>query len=75
MTITATDPSGSQISTTFNFSVSNPAPVAVNDTNTVTEHGTTTGNIAANDHDGGADHDPLTVTQVNGAAYTADFRL
>ena len=71
VTLTATDPYGSQISTTFNFSVSNPAPVAVNDTATVLEHGTTSGNVVMNDHDGGTDTDPLTVTQVNGAAYTA----
>ena len=71
VTVTATDPSGSQISTTFNFSVGNPAPVAVTDTNTVGEHATTTGNVVTNDHDGSTDHDPLTVTQINGAAYTA----
>jgi VCBS repeat-containing protein len=71
VTVTATDLSGSKISTTFNFNVTNPAPVAVADTNTVLEHGTTAGNVLTNDKDGGADNDLLAVTQVNGVAYTA----
>ncbi len=70
VTVTAKDPSGSQISTTFNFSVGNPAPTATSDINTVGEHATTTGKVTANDVDGGADDDVLTVTQINGAAYT-----
>ena len=71
VTLTATDSAGSTSSTTFNFSVGNPAPVAANDTNTTTEHGTTTGNVLTNDHDGGNDHDMLSVSLVNGQAYTA----
>jgi VCBS repeat-containing protein len=71
VTLTASDAAGSTTSTTFNFSVGNPAPVAANDSNTVLEHGTTTGNVLTNDADGGHDHDPLSVSLVNGQPYTA----
>ena len=37
----------------------------------VTEHGTiTNATVTGNDHDGGTDHDPLTVAQINGAGFT-----
>ena len=70
VTLTADDGHGATTTSTFTFNVGNPPPVAVNDTNTVTEHGTTTGAVLANDNDGSADSDPLTVTQMNGAAFT-----
>ena len=71
VTLTATDVSGSTTTSTFNFNVGNPPPVAINDVNSVLEHGATTGDvITGSDHDGGTDSDPLTVTLVNGAGFT-----
>ncbi len=70
VTLTAKDPSGSTVTSTFNFNVANVPPVAVNDVNTVAEHGTASGAVLANDHDGGLDHDTLTVSQINNQAYT-----
>lgn len=70
VTLTASDGHGGSVTSTFNFTVSNPPPVAVNDTNTVNEHGTKTGAVLANDHDGGLDTDTLSIAQVNGAAVT-----
>ena len=70
VTLTANDGHGGTVTSNFNFTVGNPAPVATNDVNTVLEHGTTAGDVRTNDHDGGSDSDPLAVTQINGAAYT-----
>ena len=66
ITIDATD--GTATTTqTFTFTVSNPAPVAVADSNTTNENasqisGDVTPGTAGQDHDGGLDSDPLTVT-------------
>ena len=73
--VTATDSHGATVTTVVTFSIANPAPVAVNDSNTVAEHGSVGGDVTpgtvGNDRDGGSDTDVLTVTQVNGTAITA----
>jgi VCBS repeat-containing protein len=71
VTVTGTDASGATVTTTVVFHVGNPAPVAVADSNSVTEHGTIPGNVLTNDRDGGSDTDQLTITQVNGVALPA----
>ena len=73
VTLLADDGHGGTTTSTFILNVTNPPPVAAGDVNTVSEHGTIVGatSLLANDHDGLNDHDPLTVSQVNGAAYTS----
>ena len=66
--ITATDSHGATVSTVVTFTIGNPIPIAIDDTATVPEHGTATGSVLANDHDGGADTDLLSVTAINGNA-------
>jgi len=58
--ITATDPSGATATQTVQWTVTNPAPTANDDTVTVAEDTTLTGNVLGNDVD--PDGDPLTVT-------------
>ena len=61
--VTATDPHGATATTDVIYKVINLAPVAVNDTGRVSEHGpAATGNVLGNDHDTLPDSDPLTVT-------------
>ena len=60
VTVTATDPSGATASTAFNWTVTNPAPVAANDTATTAEDTPVTIAVLANDVD--RDGDPLTIT-------------
>ena len=64
VTVVASDGHGGTVSTDITFTFVNTPPVAVNDTGSVQEHGTTTGTVLGNDHDGGLDNDPLTVTGV-----------
>jgi large repetitive protein len=59
-TITASDGKGGTISQTIAFNISNPAPVAANDTSTTAEDTPVTIPVLANDSD--PDGDPLTVT-------------
>jgi large repetitive protein len=62
VTVTATDAAGLAATQTFSWTVTNPAPVAVNDTALVVNEDTagTTVNVLANDSD--PDGDPLTIT-------------
>ena len=60
VTITATDPSGEEVSTTFVYSVQNVPPVAVNDAATTPEDTPVTVAVLTNDTD--PDNDPLTIT-------------
>jgi VCBS repeat-containing protein len=73
VTITATDPSGAQTSQTFTWNVTNPAPVANNDSAAITENASTGGNVLTTG--AGADTDPdgdaLIVTQVDGVSVVA----
>ena len=78
VTVTATDTSGARISSTFAFTVLNPAPVAVNDTvatsedmpvtfNPLTGAGTVSGAAGADtDRDG----DALAIVRIDGQAIT-----
>ncbi|WP_051116670.1 Ig-like domain-containing protein [Sphingomonas sp. PAMC 26617] len=60
VTVTASDGKGGSVSQTFVWSVTNPAPVAANDSVTVDEDGSVRIPVLANDGD--PDRDPLTVT-------------
>jgi VCBS repeat-containing protein len=66
VTVTATDASGATTQQTFTWTVSNPAPDAVNDILGVTENASGSGDVIANDSD--ADDDTLTVSAVDGVA-------
>ena len=66
VTVTVTDPSGATTVQTFAWQVTNPGPVAVDDTRLTTENTGLFGNVLANDHD--PDGDPLAVVAVQGAA-------
>ena len=59
VSVTATDPSGALVTTTFTWTVSNPGPVALDDTYTGNEDLPITGAVLANDSD--PDSDALTV--------------
>jgi large repetitive protein len=58
--VTASDGKGGTVSSTFTWNVSNPAPVAQNDTATANEDTPLRIDVLANDQD--QDRDPLTVT-------------
>jgi CshA-type fibril repeat protein len=58
--VTATDPGGRSVSTSFTWTVTNPGPTAVNDAVTLDEDTTATISVLANDAD--PDGDPLIVT-------------
>ena len=66
VTVTATDPFGESVSTTFVYSVQNIPPIAVNDTASTPEDIPVTVAVLTNDSD--PDGDPLTIT----AASTTD---
>ena len=77
VTVTVTDPHGQTASQTFTYTVTNPAPVARDDTRTTREDTPVSGNVIGNGGRGDvADSDPdgddLTVTEivVNGRTYT-----
>ncbi len=65
VTVTADDGNGGTVSTTFSWTVTNPVPVAVNDTATTTEDTATNIDVLANDSD--PDGDPLTVVTASAA--------
>ncbi len=60
VTVTATDPSGESVSTTFVYSIQNIPPIAVDDTATTPEDTPVNVAVLANDSD--PDGDPLTIT-------------
>ncbi len=60
VTVTASDGRGGTVSSTFTYTVTNPAPTAANDTASTAEDAPVTVNVLANDSD--PDADPLTVT-------------
>jgi large repetitive protein len=59
VTVTASDGNGSSVSTTFSWTVTNPAPTATNDSATTPEDTPVIVAVLANDND--PDGDPLTV--------------
>jgi large repetitive protein len=63
VTVTASDGRGGSVSQTFLYTVSNPGPVAANDTASTSEDTAVTIPVLANDSD--PDGDPLTVTLAN----------
>ncbi len=63
VTVTATDPSGESVSTTFVYSIQNIPPIAVDDTATTPEDTPVTVAVLANDSD--PDGDPLTITSAS----------
>jgi hypothetical protein len=60
VTVTASDGQGGAVSRTFTWTVTNPAPVAANDTETTPEDTPVTIPVLSNDND--PDGDPLTIT-------------
>ncbi len=70
VTITGTDPTGATVTTTITYTITNPAPVAVDDASTGDEDTTQLGNVITDattgDADTPPDSDPLTVTAVTG---------
>jgi large repetitive protein len=60
VTVTASDGNGGSVSTSFVYTVTNPAPAATNDNATTAEDAPVTINVLTNDSD--PDADPLTVT-------------
>jgi large repetitive protein len=66
LTITATDPDGAPAITTVTLTVGNIIPVAVVDTNAVSEDAPAiTGTVLTNDHDGAPDSDVLSVVSAS----------
>ena len=72
VTITATDGNGGQVSSTFNWTITNPPPIAVNDSATTPEDFPVNINVLANDSD--PDGDPLTVTTASAGNGTVVIR-
>ncbi len=71
LTVSVSDGQGGTVATTFSVNITNPPPVAVNDTSAAGENTTQTGTLLANDSDGEAgtvNDDPLRVTAINGQA-------
>ncbi len=66
VTVTATDASGALATTTFTWTVANPAPVAQNDAYTGTEDVAITGNVRTNDSDPDGDILTVNTTPVSG---------
>ncbi|WP_298303488.1 Ig-like domain-containing protein [uncultured Erythrobacter sp.] len=65
VTVTADDGNGGTVSTTFNWTITNPAPTATDDTATTAEDTPTNIDVLANDND--PDGDPLTVITASAA--------
>lgn len=71
VTVTATDLNGATVTRSFVWTITNPGPDAVNDNVNVTEDGTLTGSVLAdngNGPDSDPDSDPLSVSLVTGPA-------
>ena len=76
VTVKATDPDGAEVTQDFTYTVTNPAPVANDDTRVTAEDTPVSGNVLTGTDgdvaDSDPDGDPLTVTQieVEGSIYT-----
>jgi VCBS repeat-containing protein len=72
ITVTASDPDGQQVATTFDWTITNPAPIAQNDSFTIDEDTTLNDVVDGNDSD--PDGDAVTFTQLtNGSNGTANL--
>ncbi len=71
ITVRATDPGGLSTTQTFTWTVTNPAPVAVNDSTTTTEDTPVSFNLLNNDSD--PDGDPLTIVSASAANGTVSI--
>ncbi|MGI9377454.1 MAG: tandem-95 repeat protein, partial [Tsuneonella suprasediminis] len=69
VTVTATDGDGASVDQTFDWTVTNPGPVATDDTNSTNEDTPVSGNVLTNDSD--PDGDTLSVTSFTVAGYPA----
>ena len=69
VSVKATDPSGAFVTRTFNWTVTNPAPVAGNDTFTGSEDTAISGNVLLNDSDPDGDALSIVTTPVTGPAH------
>lgn len=65
ITIVASDNDGEETRVTINYTIANPAPIAVNDMGIATENGSVMGNVITGS-DSDPDGDALTVSQVDG---------
>ncbi|MBV7265915.1 Ig-like domain-containing protein [Erythrobacter ani] len=72
VTITADDGNGGSVSTTFDWTVTNPVPVAADDSATTDEDTTVNIDVLANDND--PDGDPLTVVTATAGNGTVTIR-
>ena len=66
ITVTATDPAGASVDSSFDLSVANIAPIAADDMARAAAEGAVAGNVLANDRDGAPDADPLRVAAAGG---------
>ncbi len=68
--LSATDPTGARVTTTLTYTITNLAPIALDDISAANEDTTQSGNVITNttsaDADAGPDSDPLTVIGVSG---------
>jgi CshA-type fibril repeat protein len=71
VTVTATDEHGANVSQTFVWQVTNPAPTADNDSGTTAEGKPLSGNVITNDND--PDGDTLTITGFSIAGESGTF--
>ena len=71
VTVTAQDGNGENVSTTFNWTVTNPGPVAQNDSENTDQDSSVSGNVLSNDSD--IDADTITVNSINGPGAIISF--
>ena len=72
VTITATDDNGASVTQTFDWTINNPAPIAINNVDIITENAGAAGNVITDDDGSGVDSDPdgdaIQVVAVNGSS-------
>ena len=72
VTITATDDNGASVTQTFDWTINNPAPNAIDNGDTITENASAGGNVITDNDGAGIDSDPdgdaIQVVAVNGSS-------